>query len=834
MTEALDISAPFNAVSSPRRKLSVMDVATSPLAVNFHTWRINALTTNAFRQCQFLEHAKKTFDEAGADSDKKAMRMLKDLSFFNSSRPSSGSSRLSEQAPKSTYSALRALLTTPVSALGDAEWLLAIKTLLEPQPELYEEFKEAFGIREDDHTPHDVDEAFTPTSAAAAAETGKPFVRRSSSKVKFETREVQNAGSDEDMPTILHYPPTPAAVDLRESPFLSISECRSPTPMSPAGPADKSFAFDATAPAAIPEQEQNEVCLNGHYIAYDLHVAMMDRPGEMRELMARNPELFENIRNSCCADDDRWIELEDVLLTSREEMDDLTWMHTIGDHMGNNPSLFAMLKELVGYDMHEEVAEESEDEDSDLYDEEDDTFEKPEWLDTVVKMREAPEIMQRLENDYPQFFANVKKAIAAEDETEYSHFLSAFYSPASTMSDQEWEREMLRYLARSKSLLSQLREIALYELDVDEDKPEPETSIFEPAVKVDFSSRPAPTQAQGPASKIEVKARADPSATRDLETDHPLFFNLLRKQLTSRDEYHRFLRALYAPREHIADDKWEALITHRFLSGSRRLRQMFREVVDAMVISTSEIMDSDDEEYLGRFEAPIRGVSDARARILRLELAAPELFNKIKRKLGDQYGRFKALLVTPREEMNDDEWAERIETYLESDIQLSTGFAQVAGIQQLRKDTASKSTAAAEEGTGEILSTSPSLQSAAPVIAPVRPPSPTSSTHSGQYAIREQIASSIGQLDWFLGLKSAVDDDKVFGKLLHGLIEKEETEKIAHRDDATPRSEDLSGGILEHANVSNDKHVLRELLHEVLPSNSEVAKRVESWLETLP
>ena len=470
----------------------------------------------------------------------------------------------------------------------------------------------------------------------------------------------------------------------------------------------------------------------------------------------------------------------------------------------------------------------------------------------------------------PQFFANVKKALAGEDETEYDHFILAFFSPPGQLSDDEWENEIQRYLSRAKSLMGQLREIALYELDIDEGPSESERAdnLFDPVAAGPATPAKVPSASSDKpaASRIEVKSRSDPSLIRELETDHPLFFNLLRKHLNSREEYHRFLRVLYAPRETISDEKWEPLITRRFLSSSRRLRQMFREVVDATVIATSEVMDSDDEDYLGQFEVPVRGFSDASQRILRLTVTHPEHFGKIKRKLGDQYGRFTALLVTPRDELSDDKWAERVEGFLETDVKLTAEFAQIAGIQQLRTKS------------GADVTTKPPSHIALPPAAPTIPTiamhhasgddaaghngnggggSPAPSEPEVHLAIRDQLAASIPQLEFYMSLKAAVDDDKVYGKILHELIEREETEKIVAREReegsaagpvaaaASPSSPAASAGIAAHhhhhghartpsvANAvggSTDANKVVDALHEVVPAGSDIAKRVEAWV----
>ncbi|KAJ3171802.1 hypothetical protein HDU87_008270 [Geranomyces variabilis] len=838
-----DTSAPI--VSPRNRKLSVLDVASSPMAVNFHTWRVNALTTNAYRQAQFLEHAQKAFaaESRPGDFDKRSLKILQDLGF---AKKGPQQQQQQQQQPQSNgYASLRTLLLAPTSSLSDAEWLVSVKTFLAAFPELFDEFKEAFGVREEDAPQAD------DTTPLVELEVEKPLVRRSSSKVQFDHPPTPGVEALHEDAT--YFPPTPAPLDNAVLPFDFHDSVASPYPM------------DSTDTPQLPEvdpsaaAEPNEVCLNGHYIAYDLHVAMMDRPNEMRDLIQRNPEIFENVQHAC-GTDERWLELEDVFYTPREEMDDLTWMKAISSHMEGNPSLLAMLKELVGYDMHEEVFD-AEDSDSDVSLEDINAAEEPqekvEWLDTVVKMRDMPEIMARLENDYPQFFANVKKALSGEDETEYDHFIAAFFSSPGTLSDDEWEAEIQRYLSRAKTLMGQLREIALYELDIDESPTERADNLFEPPVPagpVTAGTQPSPLSAtpQTPTSRIEVKSRADANTIRELETDHPLFFNLLRKHLSSRDEYHRFLRVLYAPREAISDEKWEPLITRRFLSTSRRLRQMFREVVDATVIATSEVMNSDDEDYQGCFEVPLRGLPDASQRILRLTVAHADHFSKIKRRLGDQYGRFTALLVTPRDDLTDDKWAERIEGFLEGDVKLTAEFASIVGVEQVRtrsrddKSTAPSATHAQASHPSHIAIPPPQI----PTITHGVPvsggsPAPPSETEV-QFAVREQLASSIPQLEFYMELKTAVDDDKAYGKILHALIEHEETEKIVAREReegggvvATAAAPGSLPGPAGHARTPSMANVIggnmdaakvMDAVHEVVGEGGDVSKRVEAWL----
>lgn len=343
--------SPTSAALSPRRKLSVLDVANSPMAVNFHTWRINALTNNVLRQVSFLEKFKAEFAK-DTRAVNEALQVLKDLG-------------LGHADDNSVSDGLFRLMRTPQSALSDSDWLVAVKTYLSSSPELFEDFKDAFGVREENE-----DSFFEPdaTAAATAAEDDDQIqapLSRKSSKVKFD---APTSGSDsENMHQ--YFPPTPAPLEKDTSPFEMPVSSEPPT-------------------------ESPEVCLTGHYIPYDLHVALFDRPAEMQLLMSRNAEIFDNIRHACCHSDQDWAELESIFSAPREEMDDLAWMKNISKKMESSPHLLAVLKELVGYDMYEEVREEDIESE-----EEQEVSENVEWLDLVVRMRENEEIMSRLEND---------------------------------------------------------------------------------------------------------------------------------------------------------------------------------------------------------------------------------------------------------------------------------------------------------------------------------------------------------------------------------------------------------------------------------------------------
>ncbi|KAI8802599.1 hypothetical protein BJ742DRAFT_538271 [Cladochytrium replicatum] len=126
---------------------------------------------------------------------------------------------------------------------------------------------------------------------------------------------------------------------------------------------DAAAAASASSPLSLsPTGETNpaELLLTGQRIVYDLHVAMMDRPGETRDLVLRNPDFFNRIR-ACCnlMDEDAWADFEALLYEPRKNLDDLAWIREINQRIESAPALLAQLKHLVGYD-HYDSAEEDE------------------------------------------------------------------------------------------------------------------------------------------------------------------------------------------------------------------------------------------------------------------------------------------------------------------------------------------------------------------------------------------------------------------------------------------------------------------------------------------
>ncbi|KAJ3271591.1 hypothetical protein HK104_004674, partial [Borealophlyctis nickersoniae] len=667
-----------------------------------------------YRQVQFLDHAKQAFAAAPEATVSNCIRIVSDLLL-----PTPALTHERKKQPASTqnlgYAAMLDLLQTPVSALADADWLATMKNFLSFSPELYDEVKDAFGIRDKDDmmalassTIGDTSEFGQESEAGGATSesgTGARISRRPSRSVTWDRELIPGEQSH------TRFPPTPIAGPDDLSPFENIDYVAPPSHDI----VDDPFGAEDLSYNAMPVEENPELCLTGQCIAYDLHVAMMDRPAEMRDLASRNAEFFQSIAHCCCnhnADD--WAAFEqDVLYAPREQMDDLAWIRAISKKLKDAPSLLATLKELVGYDHHDEIEEEMEN----LYSLEapfERHLEAEAWFRHVVKIREHPEIMSRLENDYPQFFANCKKAMEGESRdddhpSEYDQFLASFFSSRTEVPDDVWETDVRRFLARSSNLLDQLRDIALYELEIDESELQPvaePTSSSLPAVDLlserlgDLSFGPDPFAAapEGsadllPSSSLEhhsevfVRARSDPDIVGRIELDNPNFLPQVRRLLGSEKEYTRFVRVLQYPRTTLPDDRWESLIAQRFLGQSRELRELFREVVGAHVMSTGESMDSDDEEWEGKFHVLLRDDEHA-TKLASFESDHPELCDRVRGVLGGDAARveeFWKLVKTPRTELDDDKWAERVEDMLEDNGEVMREFLLACGLGQIHK-----------------------------------------------------------------------------------------------------------------------------------------------------
>ncbi len=81
----------------------------------------------------------------------------------------------------------------------------------------------------------------------------------------------------------------------------------------------------------------------------DIHVALADRPREIKELLSSNPSLFDAIKRGCFNQSGAWEDFCRLLTASRNELGDLAWMKHISKYLSHQPALLAAFKELVGF-----------------------------------------------------------------------------------------------------------------------------------------------------------------------------------------------------------------------------------------------------------------------------------------------------------------------------------------------------------------------------------------------------------------------------------------------------------------------------------------------------
>ena len=429
------------------------------------------------------------------------------------------------------------------------------------------------------------------------------------------------------------------------------------------------------------------------------------------------------------------------------------------------------------------------------------------------------------------------------------------------MPDAEWQNEVRRYLSKGSNLQAQLRDIAIYELDLDEAQleelphaPNDVAQITEQLREATMNDPFAPPLGEHAANLddqyhassqqyldplIYVRARSDTESIKALESSHPGFFEEVKRTL-SNTTYARFLRALQFPRSSLPDDRWEALIAHRFLGSSRQLREEFREIVGAVLVETGEPIDSDDEEWEGHFHVFVR--DGGKEGLDKFCEQRRDLLQRVKSSIGAaKFAELEKLIRAKREEVGDDDWVEAMEELLDQDAGLISEFAIAAGVGQIHKadhdvdvglgggtgyfDEAVIAASAAanrysydapglfepvgtqqQEGGLSPLATAgfagipqalspqalspgvtssqalppPSVQQqqSSTQLQPHRSGSPDpSETSTAAYMVREQIPGLLPQLELYAAVKGALDDEKIFGRVLHAYVERTEREK---------------------------------------------------------
>lgn len=232
----------------------------------------------------------------------------------------------------------------------------------------------------------------------------------------------------------------------------------------------------------------------------EIYVALKERDTEMKELVVRNQEFFDLIKQSIFEDDKRWEEFLKVLYSKREDNPDSKWMESISEYLADNPHFLANFKQITGYYEHDSDITDDYD---DLQEEHDDNYScmmnESTYVD-ITPIRNFPYVLKNLEKNYPQLFINAKNELGklskektrrgstlgrnhlsndnphlhpnVEDQssdddssdTLYDELKRILITPRSELNDMEWETAVYECLDPWPTLLAQLEEIFVFEI----------------------------------------------------------------------------------------------------------------------------------------------------------------------------------------------------------------------------------------------------------------------------------------------------------------------------------------------------------------------------------
>ncbi|KAI8875081.1 hypothetical protein K501DRAFT_289508 [Backusella circina FSU 941] len=112
----------------------------------------------------------------------------------------------------------------------------------------------------------------------------------------------------------------------------------------------------------LPEQLERQCSISsvnnpcGQVVGQDILVALLDRPNEVKDLMARNGQFHHALENYITETQGStaWQRFETVLYKSREKMTDRSWMANISLFFVHSPVFMSKFKEIVGYKEEED------------------------------------------------------------------------------------------------------------------------------------------------------------------------------------------------------------------------------------------------------------------------------------------------------------------------------------------------------------------------------------------------------------------------------------------------------------------------------------------------
>ncbi|KAJ1535260.1 hypothetical protein HK096_002812, partial [Nowakowskiella sp. JEL0078] len=332
-----------NNMSSSPSQTSFGDLTQPPSSpLNFHLWRVNALTTTTLRQTDFLLRAKTELITAEPSIVHSGLKVLDEN---NVAIPESlfSQSKVVNEPPNFLFVGLLQLLQVSSDNLSDSEWISVSRRYLSEFPELLADLLDTFGIQEETpvvtfsseqilkNTTFSSQLSFlspTEDNDTLNAVMSSSYVSRSSStgtsrRGKVVTFEGDNQGTElrnEDL-------------NEKIESVITLDDDRS--------------------------ESSIELKLQGQRV-YDLHVAMMDRPAETRELVRKHEEFFNRVRG-CIMSPEKCEDFERILYEPREILDDITWVRSLESMLESAPALQAHFKELVGFQYYDESFESDED-----------------------------------------------------------------------------------------------------------------------------------------------------------------------------------------------------------------------------------------------------------------------------------------------------------------------------------------------------------------------------------------------------------------------------------------------------------------------------------------
>lgn len=146
----------------------------------------------------------------------------------------------------------------------------------------------------------------------------------------------------------------------------------------------------------------------------EILVPLEERDTEIKELVTRNQDFFDTVKQSIFEDEESWKQFEKVLYSKREKIPDSEWMESISKYLSDNPQLFSTFKQITGYyerdDNDSDDIDEIHDDDNDYTSESCVMHNETTYID-ITPIRNYPHALENLEKSCPQFFINAKQEL---------------------------------------------------------------------------------------------------------------------------------------------------------------------------------------------------------------------------------------------------------------------------------------------------------------------------------------------------------------------------------------------------------------------------------------